>query len=71
MFIILILITGLFFLMLTLLLHYVYPYSGLAHLLTFEAFAEALPENTIHFISGGGRKTLPKLMESGKIGETI
>jgi len=41
--------------------------GGLAHLLTFEAFAEALPENTIHFISGGGRKTLPKLMESGKV----
>ena len=41
--------------------------GGLSHLLTFEAFAKALPPNTIHFISGGGRKTLPPLMESGKI----
>jgi len=41
--------------------------GGLAHLLTFEAFAKALPKNTIHFISGSGRKTLPPLMESGDI----
>ena len=41
--------------------------GGLSHLLTFEAFAKALPPNTIHFISGGGRKTLPPLMSSGKI----
>mmetsp|Transcript_7842 Transcript_7842/g.9004 ORF Transcript_7842/g.9004 Transcript_7842/m.9004 type:complete len:582 (-) Transcript_7842:215-1960(-) len=41
--------------------------GGLAHLLTFEAFAQALPKNTIHFISGSGRKTLPPLMESGDI----
>jgi|AntRauTorckE5430_2_1112549.scaffolds.fasta_scaffold00963_4 glyceraldehyde-3-phosphate dehydrogenase (NADP+) len=41
--------------------------GGLAHLLTFEAFSRALPKNTIHFISGSGRKTLPPLMESGDI----
>lgn len=41
--------------------------GGLAHLLTFEAFAKALPKNTIHFISGSGRITLPPLMESGDI----
>lgn len=41
--------------------------GGLAHLLTFEAFSKALPPNTVHFISGGGRKTLPPLMESGDI----
>merc|ERR1712176_232347 len=41
--------------------------GGLAHLLTFEAFSKALPSNTIHFISGSGRKTLPPLMESGDI----
>lgn len=41
--------------------------GGLAHLLTFEAFSKSLPKNTIHFISGGGRKTLPPLMESGDI----
>jgi glyceraldehyde-3-phosphate dehydrogenase (NADP+) len=41
--------------------------GGLAHLLTFDAFAKALPPNTIHFISGSGRKTLPPLMTSGKI----
>jgi len=42
--------------------------GGLAHLLTYEAFSRsAIPANTIHFISGGGRVTLPKLMESGDI----
>jgi len=41
--------------------------GGLSHLLTFEAFAKALPPNTIHFISGSGRKTLPPLMNSGQI----
>lgn len=41
--------------------------GGLSHLLTFQAFAKTLPPNTIHFISGGGRKTLPPLMESGHI----
>ncbi len=41
--------------------------GGLSHLLSFEAFAKALPPNTIHFISGSGRKTLPPLMTSGKV----
>lgn len=41
--------------------------GGLAHLLTFQAFSEALPPNTVHFVSGGGRKTLPPLMASGDI----
>ena len=41
--------------------------GGLAHLLTFQAFAKALPPNTINFISGEGRKTLPKIMESGDV----
>ena len=41
--------------------------GGLSHLLSFEAFAKALPPNTVHFISGSGRKTLPPLMTSGKI----
>lgn len=41
--------------------------GGLSHLLTFEAFSNAFPPNTVHFISGSGRSTLPPLMESGKI----
>ena len=41
--------------------------GGLAHLLTIEAFANALPPGTINFISGSGRTTLPPVMESGKI----
>jgi len=41
--------------------------GGLSHLLTFDAFVSSLPPNTIHFISGSGRKTLPPLMESGKV----
>ena len=41
--------------------------GGLAHLLTMEAFAKALPPGTINFVSGSGRLTMPPLMESGKI----
>jgi len=41
--------------------------GGLAHQLTMEAFAKALPPGTINFISGSGRATMPPLMESGKI----
>ena len=41
--------------------------GGLAHLLTIEAFAKALPPGTINFVSGSGRVTMPPLMESGKI----
>jgi len=41
--------------------------GGLSHLLTFEAFSNVFPPNTVHFISGSGRSTLPPLMESGHI----
>lgn len=41
--------------------------GGLAHLLTMQAFAEALPPGTINFIAGGGRATMPPLMETGLI----
>ncbi len=41
--------------------------GGLAHLLTFQAFRKTLPPNTIHFISGAGRTTLPPIMESGVV----
>jgi glyceraldehyde-3-phosphate dehydrogenase (NADP+) len=41
--------------------------GGLAHLLTLEAFAKALPPGTVNFISGAGRKVIPGLMTSGKI----
>jgi len=41
--------------------------GGLVHLLTFEAFRNALPPGTISFISGSGRKTMPPLMETGHI----
>jgi glyceraldehyde-3-phosphate dehydrogenase (NADP+) len=41
--------------------------GGLAHLLTLEVFAKALPPGTVNFISGSGRKVLPGLMASGKI----
>ncbi len=41
--------------------------GGLAHFLTMEAFAKALPAGTIHFISGSGRETMPPLMKTGFI----
>jgi glyceraldehyde-3-phosphate dehydrogenase (NADP+) len=41
--------------------------GGLVHLLTLQAFQKALPAGTIHFIAGGGRTTLPPLMQTGKI----
>jgi glyceraldehyde-3-phosphate dehydrogenase (NADP+) len=41
--------------------------GGLAHFLTMEAFAKALPAGTIHFISGSGRETMPPLMKTGLI----
>ncbi|KAL7551077.1 hypothetical protein ACHAWF_015775 [Thalassiosira exigua] len=41
--------------------------GGLAHLLTIDAFAKALPPGAINFISGSGRTTMPPLMASGKI----
>ena len=41
--------------------------GGLVHLLTLEAFASELPPNTISFVSGGGRKTCPPMMKTGKV----
>jgi glyceraldehyde-3-phosphate dehydrogenase (NADP+) len=41
--------------------------GGLAHLLTMDAFAKAFPKGTVNFISGGGRTTMPPLMETGLI----
>ena len=41
--------------------------GGLVHLLTLEAFAAELPPNVISFVSGGGRKTCPPMMKTGKI----
>jgi hypothetical protein len=41
--------------------------GGLAHFLTMEAFAKALPAGTIHFVSGSGRETMPPLMKTGHI----
>lgn len=41
--------------------------GGLAHLITMEAFAKALPKGAIHLISGGGRATMPPLMKTGDI----
>lgn len=41
--------------------------GGLVHLLTMEAFSKTLPKGTVNFISGSGRKTMPPLMETGKI----
>jgi len=41
--------------------------GGLAHLLSMEAFAKALPPGVINFISGSGRETMPPLMASGSI----
>lgn len=41
--------------------------GGLVHLLTMDAFAKTLPPGTVNFIAGGGRKTMPPLMETGKI----
>lgn len=41
--------------------------GGLAHLLTMEAFAKALPAGAINFVSGSGRATMPPLMKTGLI----
>jgi glyceraldehyde-3-phosphate dehydrogenase (NADP+) len=41
--------------------------GGLAHLLTMQAFAKALPAGTMNFISGSGRTTMPPLMKTGLI----
>jgi glyceraldehyde-3-phosphate dehydrogenase (NADP+) len=41
--------------------------GGLIHLLTMEAFQNALPSGAMNFVSGRGRDTMPTLMETGKI----
>jgi glyceraldehyde-3-phosphate dehydrogenase (NADP+) len=41
--------------------------GGLAHLFTMEAFAQALPPNTIYFVAGSGRSTMPILLQTGSI----
>lgn len=43
--------------------------GGLSHILTFKAFQKSFPNNTVHFISGSGRQTLPPLMESGEVNQ--
>ena len=41
--------------------------GGMAHMLTMEAFAKALPAGVINFVSGSGRKTMPPIMRTGDI----
>eukprot|EP00607_Mallomonas_marina_P008481 CAMPEP_0182416914 /NCGR_PEP_ID=MMETSP1167-20130531/1313_1 /TAXON_ID=2988 /ORGANISM="Mallomonas Sp, Strain CCMP3275" /LENGTH=545 /DNA_ID=CAMNT_0024590095 /DNA_START=69 /DNA_END=1706 /DNA_ORIENTATION=+ len=41
--------------------------GGLAHILTLEIFASALPKGVMSFISGSGRSTVGPLMRSGVI----
>lgn len=41
--------------------------GGLAHLLTMDAFARALPPGAMNFVSGRGRDTMPFLMKTGDI----
>ena len=41
--------------------------GGMAHMLTMEAFASALPPGVINFVSGSGRKTMPPIMRTGDI----
>mmetsp|Transcript_9950 Transcript_9950/g.9634 ORF Transcript_9950/g.9634 Transcript_9950/m.9634 type:complete len:617 (-) Transcript_9950:164-2014(-) len=41
--------------------------GGLSHLLTMQAFVESFPPHTVNFISGGGRVTMPPLMETGHV----
>ena len=41
--------------------------GGLAHVLTFEVWAEALPKGTLSFISGSGRATVPPVMRTGLV----
>ena len=41
--------------------------GGLVHLLTMQAFSEALPPGVINFVSGRGRATMPPLMATGDI----
>eukprot|EP01039_Chlorochromonas_danica_P001377 gene1378-1498_t len=39
--------------------------GGLAHVLTMEAYASALPPGVVNFISGSGRETMAPVMEEG------
>jgi len=41
--------------------------GGLAHILTIEAIRKHLPSGTLNFVSGSGRSTLPKIMETGLV----
>lgn len=41
--------------------------GGMAHMLTMDAFASALPPGVINFVSGSGRKTMPPIMRTGDI----
>ena len=41
--------------------------GGLAHLRTLEAAATELPPGVLSFVSGGGRSTMPPIMETGKV----
>lgn len=41
--------------------------GGLAHVLTMEAYAAALPPGVINFVSGSGRSTVPPMMKTGKV----
>jgi len=41
--------------------------GGLAHVLTMEAYAQALPRGVVNFVAGRGRDTMPPIMQSGKV----
>lgn len=41
--------------------------GGLAHVITMDAYAEALPPGVVNFISGAGRVTMSPIMESGVV----
>ncbi|KAJ1622980.1 Aldehyde/histidinol dehydrogenase [Pavlovales sp. CCMP2436] len=41
--------------------------GGLAHILTADAFAAALPPGVLNFITGSGKRTMPPIMESGLV----
>ena len=41
--------------------------GGLVHSLAMDAFAKSFPPGSVNFISGGGRATMPPLMETGKV----
>lgn len=41
--------------------------GGLAHVLTMDAYASALPPGVVNFISGSGRLTVPPIMKTGDV----